>query len=62
MSRCEARLCSGEEGCHIQDHSGLSWKWLIAGVEDVTGGQGDLSSGETMRRYVVPEDYMDEES
>ena len=64
MSRCEARLCSGKEGYRIPDYSVLSWKLLMVGpgVEDVTGGKGDLASGETMRRYVAPEDYMAEES
>ena len=54
MSRREARLCSGEEGFHIPDHSVLSWKLLLAGpgVEEVTGGKGGLSSRETMRRYI----------
>ena len=64
MSRCEARLCSGEEGFRIPDHSVLSWKLLVAGagVEDVTDVKGGMSSRETMRRYVVPEHYMAEES
>ena len=64
MSRCEARLCKGEEGYRIPDHSVLSWKLLMAGagVEDVAGGKGELSSGVTKQRYVVPEDYMVEES
>ena len=64
MSRCEARLCSGEEGFRIPDHSVPSWKLLVAGagVEDVTDVKGGVSSRETMRRYVVPEHYMAEES
>ena len=64
MSRCEARLCRGEEGYRIPDHSVLSWKLLMAGagVEDVAGGKGELSSGVTKQRYVVPEDFMVEES
>ena len=58
------RLCSGEEDFCIRDHSVLSWKLLVAGpgVEEVTGGKGDLSSRKTMRRYVVHEDYTAEES
>ena len=64
MSRCEAGLCHGEVGYRIPDHSVLSWKLLMSspGREDVAGGKSDLSSGKIKRRYVVPKDYMDDES